>query len=83
MVERLFAVKVYGSMRMVRYFYRFVLNAQGIIFNTGSTAAVFSSVNQAACCAIKAALYQYANVLRITLASLEGAFEAFVVRYCC
>ena len=69
-VERLFAVNVYGPMRMVRYFHRFVLNAQGIIFNTGSTAAIFPSVYQAAYCATKAALYQYANVLRIELASL-------------
>jgi 1-acylglycerone phosphate reductase len=69
-VERLFAVNTLGPIRMVRAFHRLLVNAQGVVFNTGSTAAMFPSVYQAAYCASKAALHQYANVLRLEMEPL-------------
>ena len=39
-VEKMFAVNVFGPMRMVRYFHRMLIAAQGIIVNIGSIGGV-------------------------------------------
>ncbi|KAI9653649.1 MAG: putative secondary metabolism biosynthetic enzyme [Bathelium mastoideum] len=70
MVEKLFAVNVSGAIRMVNAFHRDLIKAKGLIMNTCSIASIFPTVYQAAYCATKAALLQYANTLRIELAPL-------------
>jgi 1-acylglycerone phosphate reductase len=39
-VEKMFAVNVFGPMRMVRYFHRMLIAAQGVIVNIGSIGGV-------------------------------------------
>ena len=39
-VEKMFAVNVFGPMRMVRYFHRLLVAAQGTVVNIGSIAGI-------------------------------------------
>ncbi|PQE34042.1 short chain dehydrogenase protein [Rutstroemia sp. NJR-2017a WRK4] len=66
-VERMFAVNVFGPMRMVRVFHKMIVAAQGTIVNIGSVGGIVPYIYGAAYNASKAALHHWGNTLRAEL----------------
>lgn len=66
-VEKMFAVNVFGPMRMVRYFHREIIATKGIIINIGSIGGICPFVFGASYNASKAALHHYGNTLRVEM----------------
>ena len=66
-VEKMFAVNVFGPMRMVHHFHKMVISARGTIVNIGSIGGVCPYVFGASYNATKAALHHYGNTLRVEM----------------
>ncbi len=66
-VEVMFAVNVFGPMRMVRHFHKMLVASKGDIVNIGSIGGVCPYVFGAAYNASKAALHHYGNTLRVEM----------------
>ncbi|CAI7574696.1 unnamed protein product [Penicillium discolor] len=66
-VEKMFAVNVFGPMRMVHYFHRLLVKSQGTIVNIGSIGGIVPYIYGASYNASKAALHHYGNTLRAEL----------------
>ncbi|KAL9091251.1 MAG: hypothetical protein Q9159_001546 [Coniocarpon cinnabarinum] len=66
-VEKMFAVNVFGPMRMVHHLHKYIVRARGTIVNTGSIGGVCPFVYGAAYNASKAALHHWGNTLRIEM----------------
>lgn len=66
--KQCYDVNVFGVMRMVRVFSPLLIAAKGTIANTGSVAGKLQAPFSSAYSSSKAALHQYANVLRVELA---------------
>lgn len=69
-VEKMFAVNVFGPMRMVRCFHRMLVAAKGTVVNIGSIGGIIPYVYGASYNASKAALHHYGNTLRVEMAPL-------------
>lgn len=66
-VEKMFAVNVFGPMRMVHFFHPLLVAAKGVIVNIGSIGGVIPYVYGASYNASKAALHHYGNTLRVEM----------------
>ncbi|KAH6656002.1 hypothetical protein BKA67DRAFT_515964, partial [Truncatella angustata] len=66
-VEKMFAVNVFGPMRMVHHFHRSIISAKGIIVNIGSIGGISPYVFGASYNSSKAALHHYGNTLRVEM----------------
>lgn len=66
-VEQMFAVNVFGPMRMVHHFHRMLVSARGAVVNIGSIGGICPYVFGAAYNASKAALVHYGNTLRVEM----------------
>ncbi|RAK98999.1 SDR family oxidoreductase [Aspergillus ibericus CBS 121593] len=66
-VEKMFAVNVFGPVRMVHYFHRLLVKAQGTVVNIGSIGGIVPYIYGATYNASKAALHHYGNTLRAEL----------------
>jgi 1-acylglycerone phosphate reductase len=66
-VEKMFAVNVFGPMRMVHHFHRMLVSARGAVVNIGSIGGICPYVFGAAYNATKAALVHYGNTLRVEM----------------
>ncbi|ORY71424.1 short chain dehydrogenase [Pseudomassariella vexata] len=66
-VERMFAVNVFGPMRMVHHFHKMIVHARGAIVNIGSIGGVCPYIFGASYNATKAALHHYGNTLRVEM----------------
>lgn len=66
-VEKMFAVNVFGPMRMVHHFHRMLIAAKGAVVNIGSIGGVCPYVFGASYNATKAALHHYGNTLRVEM----------------
>ncbi|MCJ1341999.1 RNA elimination defective protein Red1 [Peltigera leucophlebia] len=70
-VEKMFAVNVFGPMRMVRFFHPMLVAAKGTVVNIGSIGGIVPYVYGAASYnASKAALHHYGNTLRVEMKPL-------------
>ncbi|KAL4912942.1 hypothetical protein BDW62DRAFT_215952 [Aspergillus aurantiobrunneus] len=63
-VEKMFAVNVFGPMRMIRHLHRMLVRAQGTVVNIGSVGGIVPYIYGASYNASKAALHHYGNTLR-------------------
>lgn len=68
--EKMFAVNVFGPMRMVVGLHHQLIRAQGVVVNTSSIGGICPFVYGAAYNASKAALVQWGDTLRIELKPL-------------
>jgi 1-acylglycerone phosphate reductase len=66
-VEKMFAVNVFGPMRMVRFFHPLIMKAKGKVVNIGSVGGIVPYVYGASYNATKAALPHWGNTLRVEL----------------
>ena len=66
-VEKMFAVNVFGPMRMVHHFHRPIVEAKGLIINICSVGGISPYVFGASYNASKAALAHYGNTLRVEM----------------
>lgn len=66
-VEKMFAVNVFGPMRMVHHLHRMLIAARGAVVNIGSIGGVCPYVFGASYNATKAALHHYGNTLRVEM----------------
>ncbi|KAI2602116.1 hypothetical protein GGR54DRAFT_536234 [Hypoxylon sp. NC1633] len=66
-VEKMFRVNVFGPMRVVHYLHPFLIQAKGVVVNTGSIGGVCPYVYGASYNASKAALHHYGNTLRVEM----------------
>lgn len=66
-VEKMFAVNVFGPMRMVHHFHRMLVSARGVVVNIGSIGGICPYVFGASYNATKAALVHYGNTLRVEM----------------
>ncbi|CRG92460.1 hypothetical protein PISL3812_09520 [Talaromyces islandicus] len=66
-VEKMFAVNVFGPMRMVQYFHHLLVETQGTVVNVGSIGGIVPYIYGASYNASKAALHHYGNTLRAEL----------------
>ncbi|KAK5996472.1 Short-chain dehydrogenase RED1 [Cladobotryum mycophilum] len=66
-VEKMFAVNVFGPMRMVNIFHPLLIKAKGKIVNIGSVAGIIPYVYGASYNATKAALHHWGNTLRVEM----------------
>ncbi|KAI1113125.1 short chain dehydrogenase [Nemania sp. NC0429] len=66
-VERMFAVNVFGPMRMVHHFHRMIIAAKGVVVNIGSIGGICPYVYGASYNATKAALVHYGDTLRVEM----------------
>lgn len=66
-VERMFAVNVFGPMRMVHHFHRMLVATHGTVVNIGSIGGICPYVFGASYNASKAALHHWGNTLRVEL----------------
>ncbi|KAI2468603.1 short chain dehydrogenase [Annulohypoxylon bovei var. microspora] len=66
-VEKMFAVNVFGHMRVVHHFHRMIVQAKGVIVNIGSVGGIVPYVYGASYNASKAALHHYGNTLRVEM----------------
>jgi len=66
-VEKMFAVNVFGPMRMVATFHKDVIKAEGTIVNIGSVGGIVPYVYGSSYNASKAALHHYGNTLRVEM----------------
>lgn len=69
-VEKMFAVNVFGPMRMVHFFHRLLVAAHGKIVNIGSVGGVVPYVYGASYNATKAALHHWGNTVRVEMKPL-------------
>jgi 1-acylglycerone phosphate reductase len=69
-VEKMFAVNVFGPMRMVRFFHPLLVKAQGKVVNIGSVGGIVPYVYGASYNATKAALHHWGNTLRVEMKPL-------------
>ncbi|KAI1455541.1 short chain dehydrogenase [Annulohypoxylon moriforme] len=69
-VEKMFAVNVFGPMRMVHHFHRMLIPAKGVVVNIRSIGGVCPYVFGASYNASKAALHHYGNTLRVEMKHL-------------
>lgn len=67
-VEKMFAVNVFGPMRLVHHLHRMLIAApRGVIVNIGSIGGVCPYVFGASYNATKAALHHWGNTLRVEM----------------
>ncbi|RYP07816.1 hypothetical protein DL764_002271 [Monosporascus ibericus] len=66
-VEKMFAVNVFGHMRIVHHFHRMVVEAKGVIVNVGSIGGIVPYVYGSSYNASKAALHHYGDTLRVEM----------------
>lgn len=66
-IKQCFEVNVYGPMRIVREFIPLLINAKGVIGFTGSVSGIVPFPFSCVYSATKAAIHQYAAVLRLEL----------------
>jgi len=66
-VEKMFAINVFGPIRMVKFFHCMLVAARGIIINIGSVGGIVPYIYGATYNATKAALHHYGNTLRVEL----------------
>ncbi|RYP20628.1 hypothetical protein DL765_002699 [Monosporascus sp. GIB2] len=66
-VEKMFAVNVFGHMRIVHHFHRMVVQAKGVIVNIGSIGGIVPYVYGSSYNASKAALHHYGDTLRVEM----------------
>ncbi|ROV98485.1 hypothetical protein VPNG_08533 [Cytospora leucostoma] len=69
-VEKMFAVNVFGPMRMVHFFHPFLIQSQGKIVNIGSVGGIVPYVYGSSYNASKAALQHWGNTLRVEMKPL-------------
>ncbi|KAI1296454.1 short chain dehydrogenase [Xylaria venustula] len=69
-VEKMFAVNLFGPMRMVRYFHPLLIRGQGTIVNIGSVGGIVPYVYGSSYNASKAALHHWGNTLRVEMRPL-------------
>ncbi|RYP10657.1 hypothetical protein DL765_008039 [Monosporascus sp. GIB2] len=69
-VEKMFAVNVFGPMRMVRYFHPLIIQRRGKIVNIGSVGGIVPYVYGSSYNASKAALHHWGNTLRVEMKPL-------------
>ncbi|KAI0449670.1 short chain dehydrogenase [Xylaria acuta] len=69
-VEKMFAVNVFGSMRMVHYFHPMLIRGHGTIVNIGSVGGIVPYVYGSSYNASKAALHHWGNTLRVEMRPL-------------
>ncbi|RFU78520.1 short-chain dehydrogenase reductase sdr [Trichoderma arundinaceum] len=69
-VEKMFAVNVFGPMRMVNIFHPLLIKARGKIVNVGSVGGIVPYVYGCNYNASKAALHHWGNTLRVELKPL-------------
>ncbi|KAL4993010.1 hypothetical protein BDV10DRAFT_198662 [Aspergillus recurvatus] len=69
-VEKMFAVNVFGPMRMVHIFHPLLIKARGRILNVGSVGGIVPYVYGSSYNATKAALHHWGNTLRVELRPL-------------
>ncbi|KAL7625209.1 NADPH-dependent 1-acyl dihydroxyacetone phosphate reductase [Parahypoxylon ruwenzoriense] len=63
-VEKMFAVNLFGHMRVVHHFHRMLVQAKGVIVNIGSIGGIVPYIYGSSYNASKAALHHYGNTLR-------------------
>ncbi|KAJ4296343.1 NADPH-dependent 1-acyl dihydroxyacetone phosphate reductase [Kalmusia sp. IMI 367209] len=68
--EKMFAVNVFGPMRMVVHFHKLLVAAKGKVVNIGSVGGIVPYVYGASYNASKAALHHWGNTLRVELKPL-------------
>ncbi|KAI1104956.1 hypothetical protein F4804DRAFT_305563 [Jackrogersella minutella] len=68
--EKMFAVNVFGPMRMVRFFHPLIVKKKGKIVNIGSVGGIVPYVYGASYNATKAALHHWGNTLRVEMKPL-------------
>ncbi|KAI0147402.1 short chain dehydrogenase [Xylariaceae sp. FL1272] len=66
-VEKMFAVNVFGPMRMVQNFHPLLIRSKGTVVNIGSVGGVVPYVYGASYNATKAALHHWGNTLRVEM----------------
>ncbi|KAL3450555.1 hypothetical protein BJX65DRAFT_305390 [Aspergillus insuetus] len=66
-VEKMFAVNVFGPMRMVHIFHPLLIHAKGTIVNIGSVGGIVPYVYGSSYNATKAALHHWGNTLRVEM----------------
>ncbi|CAG8910255.1 unnamed protein product [Penicillium egyptiacum] len=66
-VEKMFAVNVFGPMRMVHFFHALLVESKGVVVNIGSIGGIVPYIYGASYNASKAALHHYGNTLRAEL----------------
>ncbi|KAI0199297.1 short chain dehydrogenase [Astrocystis sublimbata] len=66
-VEKMFAVNVFGPMRMVKVFHPLLIRSKGTVVNIGSVGGVVPYVYGASYNATKAALHHWGNTLRVEM----------------
>ncbi|KAJ5649892.1 short chain dehydrogenase [Penicillium longicatenatum] len=66
-VEKMFAVNVFGPMRMVHFFHPLLVRSKGVVVNIGSIGGIVPYIYGASYNASKAALHHYGNTLRAEL----------------
>ncbi|KAI1083645.1 short chain dehydrogenase [Whalleya microplaca] len=69
-VERMFAVNVFGPMRMVHRFHPLLIQAQGKVVNIGSVGGIVPYVYGSSYNASKAALHHWGDTLRVEMKPL-------------
>ncbi|KAI0469311.1 hypothetical protein F4859DRAFT_516247 [Xylaria cf. heliscus] len=69
-VEKMFAVNVFGPMRMVHVFHPLLIKAQGKVVNIGSVGGIVPYVYGSSYNASKAALHHWGNTLRVEMKPL-------------
>lgn len=67
LVEKMYAVNVFGPMRMVRHFHRMVIAAKGTIVNIGSIGGITPYVYGSSYNGSKAALVHWGATLRVEM----------------
>ncbi|OQE17252.1 hypothetical protein PENSTE_c021G06650 [Penicillium steckii] len=66
-VEKMFAVNVFGPMRMVNIFHPLLIKAKGTVVNIGSVGGIVPYVYGSSYNATKAALHHWGNTLRVEM----------------
>ncbi|CAG8973481.1 hypothetical protein HYALB_00011076 [Hymenoscyphus albidus] len=66
-VEKMFAVNVFGPMRVVHFLHPMLIEAKGVVVNIGSIGGICPFVYGASYNASKAALHHYGNTLRVEM----------------
>lgn len=70
-VEKMYAVNVFGPMRMVHHFHRMVIAAKGTIVNVGSIGGITPYVYGSSYNGSKAALIHWGATLRVEMLTFE------------
>ncbi|VUC37201.1 unnamed protein product [Clonostachys rosea] len=69
-VEKMFAVNLFGPMRMIRHFHPLLIKGKGTVVNIGSVGGIVPYVYGSSYNASKAALHHWGNTLRVELKPL-------------